>query len=140
MVGNIYLAKIYFTDLSSFKIRPVLVVKELDKEDVVCLQLSTKIDINRVRINNEDLIDGRLLKESVVIVPKNFTLNKKIFVRYIGKISEEKLKEILEKAGRIQRTIVKEIDDLQNSGTLPKDLHKKMNLIKYRYRLYLEIV
>jgi mRNA interferase MazF len=97
MVGNIYLAKIYFTDLSSFKIRPVLVVKELDKEDVVCLQLSTKIDINRVRINNEDLIDGRLLKESVVIVPKNFTLNKKIFVRYIGKISEEKLKEILEK-------------------------------------------
>ena len=25
---------------------------------------------------------------------------------------------------------IQEIDDLQNSGTLPKDLHKKMNLIK----------
>ena len=45
-------------------------------------------------------------------------------------VNDEHLKEILEKAGRIQRTIVKEIDDLQNSGSLPKDLHKKMNLIK----------
>ena len=45
-------------------------------------------------------------------------------------VNEEHLKEILEEAGRIQRTIVKEIDNLQNSGTLPKELHKKMNLIK----------
>ena len=45
-------------------------------------------------------------------------------------VNDEHLKEILEKAGRIQIKIVKEIDDLQNSGTLPKDLHKKMNLIK----------
>ena len=45
-------------------------------------------------------------------------------------VNDEHLKEILEKAGRIQRTIVKEIDDLQNSGTLPNDLHNKMNLIK----------
>jgi mRNA interferase MazF len=97
MVGNIYLAKIYFTDLSDYKIRPVLVVKELDQEDVICLPISTKIKENRIVISNDDLIDGRLLKESVVIVPKNFTLNKKIFVKYIGKISKKKLKEILEK-------------------------------------------
>jgi hypothetical protein len=29
MVGKIYLSKIYFTDLSKSKIRPVLVIKEL---------------------------------------------------------------------------------------------------------------
>ena len=45
-------------------------------------------------------------------------------------VNDEHVKEILEEAGRIQRTIVKEIDNLQNSGTLPKELHKKMNLIK----------
>ena len=45
-------------------------------------------------------------------------------------VNDEHVKEILEEAGRIQRTIVKEIDNLQNSGTLPKDLHNKMNLIK----------
>ena len=36
MVGKIYLAKIYFTDLSSYKIRPVLIIKELDKNDIGC--------------------------------------------------------------------------------------------------------
>jgi len=36
MVGDVYLAKIYFTDLSAYKIRPVLVYKKLD-DDYVCL-------------------------------------------------------------------------------------------------------
>mgnify|MGYP001495774940 FL=1 len=40
------------------------------------------------------------------------------------------LKQMLEKAGKLQREIVKEIDSLQQSGTLPKDLHDKMNSIK----------
>ena len=40
------------------------------------------------------------------------------------------LKQMLEKAGKLQREIVKEIDNLQQSGTLPKDLHDKMNSIK----------
>lgn len=45
-------------------------------------------------------------------------------------VNDEHLKEMLEKAGKLQREIVKEIDNLQNSGTLPKDLHNKMNSIK----------
>ena len=45
-------------------------------------------------------------------------------------VNDEHLKEMLEKAGKLQRGIVKEIDNLQNSGTLPKDLHIKMKLIK----------
>ena len=40
------------------------------------------------------------------------------------------LKQMLEKAGKLQREIVKEIDNLQQSGTLPRDLHNKMNSIK----------
>ena len=63
MVGKIYLTKIYFTDLSEYKIRPVLVIKELDKEDVICLQLSSQIKKDRIIITNKDLIDGNLLKK-----------------------------------------------------------------------------
>tara|TARA_R100001126_G_C4823810_1_gene148116 strand:- start:534 stop:755 length:222 start_codon:yes stop_codon:yes gene_type:complete len=40
------------------------------------------------------------------------------------------LKQMLEKAGKLQREIVKEIDNLQQSGTMPRDLHNKMNSIK----------
>ena len=37
------------------------------------------------------------LKKSVVIVPKNFTLNKVTLIKYIGKISIEKFKIIYQK-------------------------------------------
>ena len=94
MVGKIYLAKIYFTDLSSYKIRPVLIIKELDKNDVVCLQLSTQFAKDRLIISNKDLIDGKLKKDSIVIIPKNFTLNISILTKYIGKISNKKLENI----------------------------------------------
>ena len=94
MVGKIYLSKIYFTDLSSYKIRPVLVIKELDKEDVICLQLSSQIKQDRINISNNDLIDGNIQKESIVIVPKNFTLHKTTLIKYIGKINNNKLNSI----------------------------------------------
>lgn len=93
MVGKIYLAKIYFTDLSEYKIRPVLVIKELG-DDCVCLQLTTQYHENKIVILNTDLIDGKLKKESLVVVPKNFTLHKSILFKYLGTLSGLKQKEI----------------------------------------------
>ena len=59
MVGEIYLAKIYFTDLSDYKIRPVLVVKMLG-EDCMCLQLTSQLHHKGILIHVEDLVDGAL--------------------------------------------------------------------------------
>jgi hypothetical protein len=42
MVGRIYLAKIYFTDLSEYKIRPVLVLRVYG-EDCLCLPLTSNL-------------------------------------------------------------------------------------------------
>ena len=47
MVGSIYLAKIYFTDLSEYKIRPVLVIKELG-DDCICLQMTSQVNNNSI--------------------------------------------------------------------------------------------
>ena len=91
MVGSIYLSKIYFTDLSNYKIRPVLVIKELDEEDVICLQLSSKDKKDRISISNNNLIDGKIHKDSIIIIPKNFTIHKSTLIKYIGKISDDKL-------------------------------------------------
>jgi len=96
MVGDIYISKIYFTDLSEYKLRPVLVIKKLDKEDVICLQLSSQIKENRIIIQNSDLIDGNLKKDSIVVIPKNFTLHKSLLVKYIGKLQENKFKIIFD--------------------------------------------
>jgi len=85
MVGKIYLAKIYFTDLSQYKIRPVLVIKMVD-DDCICLQLTSQYRDKRIKLTNDDLIDGNLKKDSLIIVPKNFTLHKTILNKYIGQI------------------------------------------------------
>lgn len=96
MVGKIYLAKIYFTDLSEYKIRPVLVIKELDKEDCICLQLTSQLQDSNLVISNSDLDDGTLKKESLVVAPKNFTLNSSILFKYIATINKNKFKKIYE--------------------------------------------
>ncbi len=93
MVGKIYLAKIYFTDLSQYKIRPVLVIKMID-DDCICLQLTSQYRDKRIKLTNDDLIDGNLKKDSLIIVPKNFTLHKTILNKYIGQIHNEKLLNI----------------------------------------------
>ena len=95
MVGGIYLAKIYFTDLSQYKIRPVLVIKELGN-DRICLQLTTQYNKKHIVIRNSDLNDGRMKKESLIVVPKNFTLHKSILFKYIATIKSDKLEEIFE--------------------------------------------
>lgn len=95
MVGKIYLAKIYFTDLSEYKIRPVLIIKELG-DDCICLQLTTQYNQNKIIISNTDLVDGKLKKDSLVVVPKNFTLHNSILFKYLGTLNELKQKEIFE--------------------------------------------
>ncbi len=93
MVGKIYLAKIYFTDLSEYKIRPVLVIKELG-EDCICLQLTSQYHDNKLVVSSKDIVEGSLKKDSLVVVPKNFTLHKSILFKYLATLSEEKQKSI----------------------------------------------
>ncbi|MEA3383323.1 MAG: type II toxin-antitoxin system PemK/MazF family toxin [Campylobacterota bacterium] len=93
MVGEIHLARIYFTDLSEYKIRPVLVIKLLG-DDCICLQLTTQFKNKRLTLSNDDLQDGFLKKDSLVVVPKNFTLHKSILFKYLGTLKNIKQKEI----------------------------------------------
>lgn len=93
MVGKIYLARIYFTDLSDYKIRPVLVIKDL-AEDCICLPLTSMINHPGVKISNSDLSDGTLKKDSIVVFNKSITLHKTILMKYLGSLSPEKFNEV----------------------------------------------
>jgi mRNA interferase MazF len=50
----------------------------------------------RIKLTNDDLIDGNLKKDSLIIVPKNFTLHKTILNKYIGQLNNEKLSNIFD--------------------------------------------
>ncbi len=93
MVRGIFLAKIYFTDLSAYKIRPVLVIKALGN-DVLCLQLTSKTYKEGIVVTNRDMSHGKLQKESMVVVPKNFTLHKSILTKHIATLKEEIFQKI----------------------------------------------
>ena len=70
MVGSIYFIQMPYSDFREFKGRPVLVFKEIDKNDVLVLPLTTNLKREGMVITSEDIEEGALKKESVVIVPK----------------------------------------------------------------------
>ena len=93
MVGRIYLAKIYFTDLSEFKIRPVIVLRVYG-EDCVCLPLTSNLKNKGFLLGTNDLADGFLKRESKVVFPKSFTLHRSILIKQIATVREDILSTI----------------------------------------------
>jgi mRNA interferase MazF len=93
MVGRIYLAKIYFTDLSEYKIRPVLVLRVYG-EDCLCLPLTSNLKHEGFLLETNDLVDGFLKKQSKVIFPKIFTLHRSILIKHIATARQDILSTI----------------------------------------------
>lgn len=89
MVRKLFLAKIFFTDLSNYKLRPVLLIKEYKDEDFLYLPLTTNLELKGITINNDDMEKGSLKQISVVIVPKIGILHKKFLVKEIGIVKRE---------------------------------------------------
>lgn len=93
MVGTIYLARIYFTDMSAYKIRPVIVIKHFG-EDCMCLPLTSKSEHHGIEVTNRDVTQGSLKKDSLVIFPKSFTLHNSILIKQVATVSSEKYSDI----------------------------------------------
>ncbi|MCV6607796.1 MAG: type II toxin-antitoxin system PemK/MazF family toxin [Campylobacterales bacterium] len=77
--GEIVLINFPFTDLSTSKKRPVLIIQdENELGDIVCFQITSKKNqTNLLSINDSDLIEPLKL-ESFVKYDKCFTLDSKI--------------------------------------------------------------
>jgi|APSaa5957512535_1039671.scaffolds.fasta_scaffold46496_2 mRNA interferase MazF len=85
--------KIYFTDFSSYKIRLVLVIKQLG-DDYICLQLTSKSKSDRITIDNDNLLSGKIKLKSFVVIPKNFTIHRDLLFKKIATVNDKKVSEI----------------------------------------------
>jgi len=65
MVGEIYLVRILFSDFTNSKVRPILIIKEYE-EDVLALPLTTSLNRKGFTIKSEELVEGKLKKDSIV--------------------------------------------------------------------------
>jgi len=103
--GDIVLVPFPFTDLSTTKRRPALIVSPTwfhkASEDAILAAITSQIP-NRltkyeILLEQDDLHKGTLPKRSLVKVTKLFTIQQALIVKRIGQLREDKLECILEK-------------------------------------------
>jgi len=92
--GEIVIVPFPFSDLSTIKQRPVLILsKNLDNEkseDIITCGITSylKDSSYSVEIENKDLIEGEIPVKSRIKIDKLFTLDKNIIKKKIGRINE----------------------------------------------------
>jgi len=101
--GNIIVANILYSQQVGFKRRPVLVISNSkynqQSEDLIVLSVSStpakaKYD---VKLTNKDLDEGELRVESKILTDFPTTIEKNLISQKLGKISNQKLKEVKQK-------------------------------------------
>jgi mRNA interferase MazF len=101
--GDIVLVPVPFTDLSSQKRRPVIVISNdaynRSAQDVVVVAMTSNpaVAAHSFRIRSTDLVEGALNRPGTVRADKIYTLAKSIIVKKFGKVSADVLDEIRRK-------------------------------------------
>jgi mRNA interferase MazF len=98
--GDVVLIPVPFTDLSSQKRRPVIVISNDDYNRrgldvlVVAMTSNPKLVDYSFKITNADLDDGSLNRPGVVRADKIYTLAKSIVVKKFAKVSHQIVERI----------------------------------------------
>lgn len=104
---DILLIPIPFSDLTSSKKRPVLVLSNDDynnkTDDVIVAAITSNITRKdyTVIISNRDMEEGNLHVDSCVRVDKIYTLSQNIVINRFGRVKPEVLNKIKEKLNKI---------------------------------------
>lgn len=97
MVGKIFLARIFYSDISNSKVRPILVVKENRYSDLIVFPLTTNLEANGLILNNLSLSDKNLPKKSLVVFEKIATISKQFIIKEIATVNAEFFNELRDK-------------------------------------------
>jgi hypothetical protein len=85
-----------YSDFKQVKARPVLVFKKIDKNDLLVLPLTTNLDRDGILLKEEDIEDGSLKKDSVVIVPKLTAIDSSLIIgsKFIASLKHKSFKKV----------------------------------------------
>ncbi|GHU81524.1 mRNA interferase PemK [Clostridia bacterium] len=95
--GAVVVLPFPFSDLTGSKRRPAFVLADLDGDDVILCQITSraKFDPYAVAVKSEDFVSGALSVDSYVRPNKIFTADRKLILSCVGELSEEKTFEIV---------------------------------------------
>ncbi len=96
MVGHIYFITMPYSNFKKAKGRPVLVFQAIDKSDLLILPLTSNMQRDGIIITSDDIKDGTLKKDSVVIVPKLTAIDSSLIIgaRFIASLKEGSFSKI----------------------------------------------
>jgi len=97
--GEIVLIPVPFTDLSSVKRRPVLVISNMahnsTNRDIIVVAITSNPRQNGITIETKDLLTGELPKKSIIRCDKIYTLEQQIVIKQLGIVSESVLNNVI---------------------------------------------
>jgi mRNA interferase MazF len=95
--GDIVIIPFPFTDLSGNKKRPAFVVADLEGDDIIVCQITSKSksDSYALPLNNDNFISGSLPVDSFIRPNKIFTADKNIILSVAGHLNENKIHDTL---------------------------------------------
>lgn len=104
--GDVVVVPFPFSDLSTAKRRPALVIAALTGDDVILCQITSKIitDSYALVISDSDFLSGGLRQESNIRPNRIFTANSNIILYRVGTLSAEKVQEVIAKIVQIIST------------------------------------
>ena len=96
MVGNIYYITMPYSNFKQAKGRPVLCFSAISNNDYLILPLTSNLQREGILITNDDIKDGNLKKESIIIVPKLTAVDGELILgsRFIATLKEESFAKI----------------------------------------------
>lgn len=105
--GDIVLIPIPFTDLSSNKKRPVLVLSNdlynKKMKDIVVVAITSNLEDKEygIRIKTEDLSEGELKVESLIRSDKIYTLSQDIIIKKFGVVEDYIIDKVINEIGKL---------------------------------------
>ena len=95
--SDVVLCEFYFSDLKKSKKRPVLVFKDnLLHDDFVAIPISSKIEKmyeDEFLINHDSFEEGKIPRESKLMVRKTFIVSKQSIVKKYGTLNKTSFKK-----------------------------------------------
>jgi mRNA-degrading endonuclease toxin of MazEF toxin-antitoxin module len=98
MVGKVYLADIIYTDMSSSKVRPILIIRRNSFGDFVYIPITSQDEnVETLELDNIHFESGFIKKKSYLILDKLCSISAKLIDREIGKVTDEYFDTVLRK-------------------------------------------
>ncbi len=98
LVAAVVLVSFPFSDLSSAKLRPAVVLAHASREDWILCQITSNqyADTRAIEITGRDFNNGGLQRISYARPGKLFTANRSLMARQVGLLKAESFKAIID--------------------------------------------